>query len=126
MMAYLYQNFDLTNEFNILRIICGLFLVPHLYSKASNLEFTYGIYREWRLYPPQAWVHACIVMEVIGSIGLVFAIYTRYVAALIAIFLFVASWAAWRHSGYKWLWPIGGCEYPIFWAICCVVVAMHG
>jgi hypothetical protein len=48
------------------------------------------------------------------------------VAALIAIFLFVASWAAWRHSGHKWVWPLGGCEYPFFWAICCVVVAMHG
>ena len=28
----LYQNFDLTNEFNILRLICGLFLLPHLYA----------------------------------------------------------------------------------------------
>ena len=37
-----------------------------------------------------------MTMEVIGSIGLVFAIYTRYVAFLIAAFLFVAAWALWR------------------------------
>jgi uncharacterized membrane protein YphA (DoxX/SURF4 family) len=123
---HLAQAFDLTNGLNILRIICGLFLVPHMVTKASNLPFTYEIYRQWRLYPPKAWVHACIVIEFFGSIGLVFAIYTRYVAALVAVFLFVATWAAWRVSDGKWLWNIGGCEYPLFWAICCVVVAMHG
>jgi len=26
----------------------------------------------------------------------------------------------------KWLWNIGGYEYCVFWAICCIVVAMHG
>lgn len=123
---HLAQNFDLTNGFNILRIICGLFLIPHMVAKASNLPFAYEIYGTWRLYPPKAWVLSCIAVEIVGSIGLVFAIYTRYVAALVAVFLFVASWAVWRHSGGKWLWNIGGFEYPLFWAICCVVVAMHG
>jgi putative oxidoreductase len=123
---HLAQNFDLTNGFNILRIICGLFLVPHMVMKAKDLPATYELYRAWRLYPPRAWVHACLVIEVIGSIGLVFAIYTRYVAALVAVFLFVAAWAVWRVSDGKWLWNIGGMEYPLFWAICCVVVAMHG
>jgi putative oxidoreductase len=125
-MSSLYQNFDLTDEFNILRIICGLFLVPHLYAKATNLELMCGVYRDFRLYPPKAWIFACMAMEVIGSIGLVFAVYTRYVAILIAAFLFVAAWAVWRYSKGKWLWNIGGYEYPVFWAICCIVVAMHG
>jgi putative oxidoreductase len=125
-MSGYFQNFDLTDEFNILRIVCGLFLVPHLYAKATNLELMVGVYRDFRLYPPRAWIFACMTMEVIGSIGLVFAIYTRYVAILIAAFLFVAAWAVWRFSKGKWLWNIGGYEYPVFWAICCIVVAMHG
>jgi uncharacterized membrane protein YphA (DoxX/SURF4 family) len=57
---------------------------------------------------------------------MVFAIYTRYVALLEAVFLAVAAWAVWRFSKGKWLWNIGGYEYCVFWAICCVVVAMHG
>ena len=73
----LYQNFDLTNEFNILRLICGLFLLPHLYAKASNLEFTYKLYRDFRLYPPRGWVFSCIVIEIICATGMVLAIYTR-------------------------------------------------
>ena len=122
----LYQNFDLTDEFNILRLICGLFLLPHFYAKVSNLDFTYKLYTDFRLYPPKAWVFSCVVIEIICSIGMVFAIYTRYVALLEAIFLFVAAWAVWRYSQRKWLWNIGGYEYCLFWAICCIVVAMHG
>ncbi len=120
------QIFDLTNEFNILRLICGLFLLPHLFAKVTDLPFTYKIYDDYRLYPVKLWVFACITVEVICSIGMVFAIYTRYVALVEAVFLLVAAWAMWRHSAGKWLWQIGGFEYCLFWAICCVVVAMHG
>lgn len=122
----LYQNFDLTDEFNILRLICGLFLLPHFYAKASNLAFAYKLYSDFRLYPPKAWVFACLVIEIVCAIGMVFAIETRYVALIEAAFLVVAAWSVWRHSGGKWVWNIGGYEYCLFWAICCVVVAMHG
>ncbi len=67
-----------------------------------------------------------MTLEIVCAIGMVFAIQTRYVALLEAVFLFVAAWSVWRHSGGKWLWQIGGYEYCLFWAICCVVVAMHG
>jgi putative oxidoreductase len=122
----LYQNFDPTNEFNVLRLICGLFLLPHFFAKARNLEFTYTIYRDFRLYPTKVWVFSCLVIEIICAIGMVLAIHTRYVALLEAVFLSVAAWSVWRYSQGKWLWNIGGYEYCVFWAICCIVVAMHG
>jgi len=122
----LYQNFNLADEFNILRLICGVFLLPHFYAKASNLEFAYKLYSDFRLYPPKAWVFACLFIEIVCAIGMVFAIETRYVASIEAVFLVVAAWAVWRYSGGKWLWNVGGYEYCLFWAICCVVVAMHG
>ena len=122
----LQQNFNLTNEFNILRLICGLFLLPHFYAKATDLEFTYKIYRDFRLYPVKAWVFSCMVIEIVCAIGMVFALYTRYVALIEAVFLLVAAWAVWRYSKGKWLWQTGGFEYCLFWAICCIVVGMHG
>jgi putative oxidoreductase len=121
-----YQIFDLTNEFNILRLICGLFLLPHLFAKATDLPLTYKIYDDYRLYPVKLWVFACMATELVCSIGMVFALDTRYVASIEAVFLLVATGAVWRHSAGKWLWQIGGLEYCLFWAICCIVVAMHG
>ena len=120
------QNFDLTDGFNILRLICGLFLLPHFFAKATNLELTYKIYRDFRLYPEKAWVFSCMAIEIVCATGMVFAICTRYVALLEVVFLLVAAWAVWRYRQGKWLWNIGGYEYCLFWAICCAVVAMHG
>jgi putative oxidoreductase len=125
-MSSLYQNFDLTNEFNILRLICGLFLLPHFFSKVRDLEFTYKIYRDYRLFPEKAWVFSCLAIEIVCAIGMTFAIYTPYVALLEAVFLLVAAWATWRYSKGNWLWQTGGFEYCLFWSICCIVVAMHG
>jgi putative oxidoreductase len=125
-MATLYGSFDLNNEFNILRIACGVFLLPHFYAKASNLPRAYELYRDFRLYPPQAWVFTAITIEIVASIGLVFDLYVRYAALLACAFLLAAAVTIWRYSKGKWLWNIGGCEYCLFWAICCLVLAMHG
>ena len=125
-MSNLYQSFDLTNEFNILRIICGLFLIPHFILKAKDIPATVEVYKAWRLFPPKAWIYTGMVVEIVCAVGLVFAIYTRTVAALAAVFLLVAAGACWRVSGGKCIWNFTGVEYPLFWAICCIVVAMHG
>ena len=58
-------------------------------------------------------------------IGLILGIYTRPVAVLTGLFLLVASWASWRVSAGKWMWNFGGAEYPLFWAVCCFVVALQ-
>ena len=47
------------------------------------------------------------------------------VAVLTGLFLLVASWASWRVSAGKWMWNFGGAEYPLFWSICCFVVALQ-
>jgi putative oxidoreductase len=39
--------------------------------------------------------------------------------------LLVAAWASWRVSKGKWMWNFGGAEYPLFWGICCFVVAVQ-
>ena len=119
-----YHYFDPTDSINILRVACGLFLLPHLYAKALNLPFAYKLYAVDTIRRAPA--SACIAIDTICSIGMVLAIETRYAAALGAVFLAVAAWAVWRYSNGKWLWNVGGMEYCTFWAICCVAVAMHG
>jgi putative oxidoreductase len=118
------EKFNLLNEFNILRIICGAFLIPHIYAKFFVPE-ALGFFVAAKFKPPATWMYISCVIEIVLAIGLIFGIYTAYVAALAAVHLGVAAVAVYRVTG-KWLWNIGGFEYCLFWAICCVVVAMHG
>jgi uncharacterized membrane protein YphA (DoxX/SURF4 family) len=118
------ENFSLLNEFNILRMICGLFFIPHIIGKFTEPK-ALELFGAFGFKPPRFWLYTACIVEIVLTIGLVFAIYTRYVAAIAALHLLIAAIATYRHNG-KWLWHIGGVEYCIFWAICCVVVAMHG
>ena len=117
--------FDLTDGANVLRLICGLFLLPHLVVKFRNQDFVKGFMSKAGLNPPIAWLYASFAVEIVASVGLIFDLYTVYVAALTGLFLLVASWASWRVSAGKWMWNFGGAEYPLFWAICCFVVALQ-
>ena len=124
-MGDMAQSFDPTNGFNILRVMCGLFLVPHLFVKFRNQDFVKGFMSQAGLHPPVAWLYGAFAVEILASIGLVLDVYTRYAAILAGMFLLVAAWASWRVSKGKWMWNFGGCEFPLFWAICCFVVALE-
>jgi putative oxidoreductase len=124
-MNGLAASFDLTNCFNVLRIACGLFLIPHLVVKFKNQDFVKGFMQKAGLNPPVAWLYGAFVVEIVATIGLVFDLYTNYVAILTGVFLLFAAWASWRVSEGKWIWNFGGAEYPLFWAICCFVLALQ-
>jgi putative oxidoreductase len=118
------ENFDLTNGFNILRLICGLFFIPHIYAKFFVPE-ALGFFVAANFKPPAFWMYTACVIETLLAIGLIFAIYPFYAAAIACLHLLVAAAAVWKVMKGKWLWNIGGYEYCLFWAICCLVVAMH-
>ncbi|MCC6779153.1 MAG: DoxX family protein [Hyphomicrobiales bacterium] len=124
-MASLYQSFNLLDGYNILRITCGAFFVPHIYAKFFE-PAALGFFVAAKFNPPAFWMYVSCVIEVVLATGLIFDILITYIAAVAAIHLLVAAVAVYRVTEGKWLWNIGGCEYPIFWAICCLVVAMHG
>jgi len=116
---------DVTNGADVLRVVCGLFLLPHLVVKIRNQDFVKGFMEKAGLRPPLLWLYASFAVEIVASIGLILGIYTRPVAVLTGLFLLVASWASWRVSAGKWMWNFGGAEYPLFWSICCFVVALQ-
>ena len=119
-----WDNFDLLNEFNILRVMCGAFFIPHILGKFTE-PAALNFFIAAKFKPPATWMYVAGAIEIVLAIGLVFGVYTRYVAAIAAIHLVVAAVATYRLNR-KWLWNIGGIEYCVFWALCCVVVAMHG
>ena len=123
MSSYL-QNFNPTEGINILRLICGLFFIPHIYAKFFVPE-ALGFFVAAKFNPPKTWMYLACVIEIIISVGLIFAILPFYAGVLGFIHLLVAAAAVARVTGGKWLWNIGGYEYCVFWAISCLVVAMH-
>ncbi len=118
------HNFDLSNEMNILRLICGLFFIPHIYAKFFVPE-ALGFFVAAKCEPPKLWMYTACVIETVLAFGLIFAILPAYAAGLASLHLLVAAGAVWKVTNCKWLWNIGGFEYCLFWAICCLVVAMY-
>jgi uncharacterized membrane protein YphA (DoxX/SURF4 family) len=119
-MSGLAQDFDLSNEFNIIRLICGLFFIPHIYAKFFVPE-ALGFFVAAGFKPAKVWMYsACVI-----ATGLIFAILPFYASALACIHMLVAAAAVWKVTKGKWLWNIGGYEYCLFWAICCLAVAIH-
>ena len=123
MSGYL-ENFDLTQGINILRLICGLFFIPHIYAKFFVPE-ALGFFKAAKFDPPAVWMYTACVIETFLAAGLIFAILPFYAGVLAFIHLLIAGAAVWKVTNCKWLWNIGGFEYCVFWAICCLIVAMH-
>lgn len=117
--------FYLGDGSNILRIVCGAFFIPHIYAKFFVPE-ALGFFKAAKFKPPAFWMYVACVVETLLAVALIFGIFTPYAAALAAIHLSIAGAAVYYVTSGKWLWNIGGCEYCVFWAICCVVVAMRG
>ena len=118
------DKFNLLNEINLLRIICGLFFIPHIYGKffvPAALEFFTAV----GFRPPAFWMYLAGAIEAVLVVMLVLGIQPAVAGGIAFIHLLVAGTATWKVTG-KWLWNIGGIEYCVFWAICSLVVAMHG
>ena len=118
------DRFNLLNGLVILRLICGLFFVPHLYAKFFVPE-ALGFFVAAGFKPPATWMYIACAVETVLAIGLILGIYTPYVAAIACVHLLVAAAAVYKVTKGKWLWNIGGYEYCLFWAIACLVVAMQ-
>lgn len=118
--------FDLTNEANVLRILCGAFFIPHMFGKLANRTLTSDLFRKAGFNPAEPFVWLALGIEFVLVLGLIFAVYTTIVALLAAAFLACSAVANYRLSGGKWYWHLGGYEYTTFWMLVCLVVAMHG
>jgi putative oxidoreductase len=121
-MSSLAQSFDLTNGINVLRLICGLFFIPHIVGKFTE-PATLNFFKAAKFNPPATWMYIAGSIETLLTIALVFAIYTPYVAVVAAAHLFVAGAATWKVTK-KWIWVIGGIEYCVFWMLACIALAM--
>ena len=117
------DKFNLLNEMNLLRVICAVFFIPHIIGKFTvpqALQF----YIEVGFKPPKFWMYLAGAIEIVLIIALLFDFHTAFFGFIAFIHLMVAAAATYKWKG-CWIWVIGGVEFCVFWAICCLVVAMH-
>ena len=109
----------------LLRLALGIMFLAHgltkllVFTPAGTAKFFDSIgFTGWLAYPVMAF-------EIVAGILLIVGVYTRWVAALAAIELFVASSV---HFGNGWTFtnPNGGWEYPIFLTVAAVALALIG
>jgi putative oxidoreductase len=122
------ENFDLTNGSNILRIICGAFMFPHIAGKfaAGALSAaTVGFFAKAGFHPPEVWVYLAACAEALSGIALILGLCTRFAALGAAAVLMIAVYSLQVVKGFGWTWNTGGYEYPVFWGIVCIAVAIE-
>lgn len=121
------ENFNLTHGMNIVRLICGLFMFPHALSKLTGGGLNpnvVGFFAKAGFSPPEVWVVMALLAEVSVGIALTLGICTRFAALGSAFVLAIAVYALHMVKGFGWLWNLGGYEYPVFWALASLAVAL--
>ena len=123
------KSFDLTNEWNVLRIMAGALMFPHVAGKFVSWmtlsQPTVEFFAKAGMVPGDVWVWIAACAEALSGICLVLGICTRYAALGAAAVLGIAAWALLTVRGVGWVWNKGGVEYPVFWAITCITIAIH-
>ena len=126
------ENFDLTKGSNILRIAAGAFMFPHVAGKFAAISTltlkagTIGFFAKAGFTPGELWVYLAAAAELTAGIFLVLGLCTRYAALGAAAILGVAVYALQVVKGFSgWTWNTGGYEYPVFWALVCVTIAIE-
>ena len=124
------SSFDLTQPANVLRIAAGAFMFPHVAGKFAAISTltlhggTVGFFAKAGFTPPALWVYIAALSELTVGIFLVLGLCTRYAALGAAAVLGIAVYALQVVKGFGWTWNTGGYEYPVFWALVCIAIAI--
>jgi putative oxidoreductase len=105
----------------VLRVICGVWFVPHCIGKMRNVGPASQTFAKAGLHPPRFFVFLTIVLEIVAGLGLALNIQPRLAAALAVAVLAGASYAVLKINGLNWRWQKQGPEYMVFWALACVL-----
>ena len=126
------ENFDLTRGANILRIAAGAFMFPHVYGKFADIGSltlkagTVGFFEKAGMVPGVFWTYLAAGAETTAGILLMLGLCTRYASLGAAAILGVAVYALQVVKGFSgWTWNTGGYEYPVFWALVCIAIAVE-
>lgn len=109
------------DSLNILRILCGVWFLPHCVGKLRNIGPASQTFAKAGFRPGRAFLFITVALELIAGFGLVAGILEQVAAGLAVIVLLGASYAVIKINGLNWRWQKQGPEFMLFWACACVL-----
>ncbi|NVO13654.1 MAG: DoxX family protein [Rhodoplanes sp.] len=119
------KDFDLTNPIVVVRLIAGLFYIPHILFKVFGFSTSLAVFAKMGFEPAIFWLSLALLTETLCAIGLTFNLYTRYVGLMSAGTLAFAVYGTVALKGPGWLWNLGGVEYLVFWGVVSLALAVN-
>ncbi len=112
---------NISDTADALRVLSGLWFLPHIISKALNADKASLTFDRVGFRPGKLFLYLTLLMELVALVGMVFNIYPKLAALVGVSVLAGASYAVLRMNGFKWRWQLQGQEFLAFWALCCVL-----
>ncbi len=114
----------------IVRITAGLLLIPHGAQKLFGWFGGYGLTATGQFFEGQLGMSPGVLfagaagsVEFFGGIALVLGLFTRPVAAAVAVLMGVALTV---HVPNGFFWSNGGIEYPLMWGLLAIAIFLRG
>ena len=108
--------FDFSQPMTALRVVAGLFYVPHILFKVMGIAGSLAFFTKAGLTPAPVFLGLALVVETIACVGLTFGLFLRWTGLVSAGCMAVAAYAVFATKGVGWLWNMGGVEYLAMWA----------
>jgi putative oxidoreductase len=112
-----------------IRAATGLILVPHGMQKlfgfwGGNIDGTAGFFAKIGLEPAMFLAYWVACFEFFGGLLLIIGLWTRPVALVLTVQMFIAAFLV--HLGNGFFWGKGGYEYPLLWGLITLGIFLRG
>ena len=110
----------------LIRVTAGAMLVPHGWAKlfGGGLSGTAEFMASVGIEPGMVFATYIALLELVGGALLVLGLFTRPVAIQVAGFMAVAAFYVHWADGF--FWGSHGFEYPLFWGLVALAIAVKG
>jgi putative oxidoreductase len=110
----------------LLRLSMGIMFLAH----AGLKLFVFGLAGTVRFFDtlglPPALAYFAIALEVIGGLTLILGIWARAAALILTLHMLAIIWFVQGSKGWVFSAPGGGWEFPAFWAVALLALALLG
>lgn len=113
----------------LIRITVGGQLLVHGIVKlmgAGVAAFAAGSLARRGIEPALPLAYVIFFNETVGAVCLILGLFTRVIAAIIAVEFFLITFVVHFHNGYSFSSPGGGWEYPFMWGLIIFAISLRG